>query len=91
MPFDHRSGIIGRVFRVGNRSLDQATKDAVDERGIAPHDRSRQARHPINVGWRRLDLPGGHRRVRFRVTVPDIPKVVPPRPELTNRDFMGGF
>ena len=48
-------------------------------------------RHPINAGWRRVDLPEGHRRVRFRVTAPEIPKVAPPRTELTNREFMGGF
>ena len=48
-------------------------------------------RHPVNAGWRRVDLPEGHRRVRFRVTVPDIPKTTSPRPDVTNREFMGGF
>ncbi len=48
-------------------------------------------RHPINAGWRRSDLSAGRGRVRFRVTVPDIPKVAPPRAELTNREFMGGI
>jgi hypothetical protein len=51
-------------------------------------------RHPVNAGWRRVDLPEGRRRVRFIVSVPDIPKVAPlgaapPRPELTNREFTG--
>lgn len=47
-------------------------------------------RHPINSGWRRIDVSEDRRRVRFRVTVGDVPKPVPPRPELTDRDFMGG-
>lgn len=48
-------------------------------------------RHPVNAGWRRVDLQEGRHRVRFRVTVGDIPKVAPPRPEITNREFMGGL
>ena len=48
-------------------------------------------RHPVNAGWRRSDLPEGHRRVRFRVTMPDVPKVAPPPADLTNREFMGGL
>ena len=48
-------------------------------------------RHPVNAGWRRSDLPEGHRPVRFRVTVPDVPKVAPPPVELTNREYMGGL
>jgi len=62
-----------------------------------PSDRPRpefeinDPRHPVNAGWRRVDLPEGHRRVRFRVSVPDIPKTAPPRAELTNREYMGGL
>ena len=48
-------------------------------------------RHPVNAGWRRSDLPEGHRRVRFRVTMPHAPRVAPPCAELTNREFMGGL
>jgi hypothetical protein len=50
-----------------------------------PSDRRRpefhinDPRHPVNSGWRRVDLPEGHRRVRFRVAVPDIPKTMSPR------------
>jgi len=48
-------------------------------------------RHPVNAGWRRVDLPEERRRVRFRVSVPHISKVAPPRPEFTDREFRGGF
>ncbi len=48
-------------------------------------------RHPANAGWRRVDESAGQRRVRFRVAVPDIPKAAPLRPDLTNREFMGGL
>jgi predicted RNase H-like HicB family nuclease len=36
-------------------------------------------------------LPDGHSRIRFRVTVPEIPKVAPPRPEPTNGEFTAAF
>jgi len=47
-------------------------------------------RHPFNAGWRRIDAPEG-RPVRFRITVGEISKPAPLRPELTNREYMGGF
>ncbi|HLH42608.1 MAG TPA: hypothetical protein VKV74_06460 [Bryobacteraceae bacterium] len=61
-----------------------------------PSDRRRpefhinDPRHPVNSGWRRVDLPEG-RPVRFRVAVPEVPKVAPQRPELTNREYMDKF
>ena len=48
-------------------------------------------RHPLNAGWRRIDIAEGRRRIRFHVTVGDVPKPTPPRPEATNSEFMGGI
>ena len=47
-------------------------------------------RAPWNLGWTRVDVPDSCHRVRFRFTLGDPPRAVPPAPPITGAGFISG-